>query len=296
MNTIIVGVDGSEPSLLAVDWAAAEAARRDAPLHLVHAVPPWLLDVPDDPDAAEMRKRILDGGREIVDTGVARARARVPGLEVTGEQAGGQPARALIERAAGAVLLVTGSRGKGGLTGLALGSVAMQTASHAPCPAVVVRANGRTAYGEIVVGVDGSRANEAAVGFAFEEASLRGARLRALLAWSHPASTGPGDMQPLVYDRDIVEAEEKRVLAESLAGWRAKYPDVEVVPEAVRGRAVRALAEASVHADLLVVGSRGRGGFTGLLLGSVGHAMLHRAHCPVAVIRPDPPASADGSR
>ncbi|WP_242608934.1 universal stress protein [Actinomadura formosensis] len=286
MNRIIAGVDGSDPSLLAVDWAADEAARRDMPLHLVYAVTSWLFDVPGDPDAAEVRRLLLAGGQEIVDAAVARARGRVPGLEVTGEQSGGQPARVLIERAAGEAMLVTGSRGKGGLTGLALGSVAMQVASHARCPVVVVRETGPSAHGEIVVGVDGSEAAAGAVGFAFEAASLRGARLRAVMAWSYPVSTGPGDMQPLVYDRGLVEEEERRVLAEALAGWRAEHPDVEVVAEAVRGRAVRTLAEASAHADLLVVGSRGRGGFSGLLLGSVGHAMLHRAHCPVAVIRP----------
>jgi nucleotide-binding universal stress UspA family protein len=284
VNRIVVGADGSEPSLLAIGWAADEAARRGASLHVVYAVAPWLFDAPDDPGAAQVRERMLRDGQGIVDAAVARARERAPGLEVTGEQTGGQAAEVLVERARDALMLVAGSRGAGGLAGLVLGSVAMQVATYAPCPVVVVRAAEPSGHGEVVVGVDGSPAGAGAVGFAFEEASVRGVRLRALLAWLHPVSAGPGDMVPLVYDREILAAGERRLLAESLAGWRAKYPDVEVVAEAVRGRAARVLAEASVHAGLLVVGSRGRGGFAGLLLGSVGHAMLLRAHCPVAIV------------
>lgn len=135
---------------------------------------------------------MLDGGRDIVELGVTRARERVPGLKVTGEQTGGQPAKVLIERARDARMVVTGSRGAGRLTGLVLGSVAMQVASHAHCPAVVVRASKPSVYREVVVGVDGSTGSSDAVAFAFEEASLRGVRLRALLAWSSPVSTGPG--------------------------------------------------------------------------------------------------------
>lgn len=284
MSKIIVGADGSEASLLAIDWAAAEAARRGASLHVVYVVAPWLFDVPDDLGAAQVREQMLRDGQDIVGAAVARAQERVPGLQVTGEQTGGQPAKVLIERTRDALMLVTGSRGAGGLAGLVLGSVAMQVAAHAPCPTVIVRAAKPSGHGEIVVGVDGSSAGADAIGFAFEAASVRGVRLRALLAWTHPVSTGPGDMLPLVYDPEILAADEQRLLTESLAGWQPKYPDVELVAEAVRGRAARVLAEASVHADLLVVGSRGRGGFTGLLLGSVGHAMLLRAHCPVAVV------------
>ncbi|MCP9948173.1 universal stress protein [Actinomadura madurae] len=271
-----------------MDWAADEAARRGASLHVVYVGTPCLFDVPTDPGAARGREQLLDGGRDIVELGVTRARERVPGLKVTGEQTGGQPAKVLIERARDARMVVTGSRGAGRLTGLVLGSVAMQVASHAHCPAVVVRASKPSVYREVVVGVDGSTGSSDAVAFAFEEASLRGVRLRALLAWSSPVSTGPGDMRPLVYDRDVVAVEEERVLGEALAGWRAKYPDVVVMPEAVHGRAVKVLAEASVHADLLVVGSRGRGGFTGLLLGSVSQALLLRANCPVTVVRAHP--------
>ncbi|TMR06834.1 universal stress protein [Actinomadura soli] len=158
MNTIVVGDDGSESSLLAIDWAADEAARRRVALNVVHVVAPWLFDVPGDPGATRVRRQLLDGGRDVVDLAVARARDRVPGLEVTGEHTGGQPAKVLIERAENALMVVTGSRGTGGLTGLVLGSVAMQVASHAGCPAVVVRATRASTRGEVVVGVHGAPA------------------------------------------------------------------------------------------------------------------------------------------
>ncbi|HEU5023510.1 MAG TPA: universal stress protein [Spirillospora sp.] len=286
MNGIVVGVDGSKQSLHALDWAADEAVRRGAPLRILYVITPWLFDVPVDPRAGAMRAWLLHGGEDIVGYAVDRAGERAPGLEVTGEQVGGQAAETLIDRARDALMLVVGARGRGGVGGLLLGSVAFQVASHARSPAVVVREASSDEYSEVALGVDGSPASMEAVGFAFQEASLRRARLHAVLAWPHPISTGPGDMQPLVYDPALVTKGEERVLSECLSGWRAQFPDVDIVPEVVHGRAAPALAHASAHADLLVVGSRGRGGFTGLLLGSVGHAMLHRARCPVAVVAP----------
>lgn len=284
MNQIIVGVDGSEQSMDATGWAAEEAGRRDASLQIVYVVTPWLFDVPVDPRAGAVREGLLEGGEEIVERAVARARERVPGLEVDGVQTGGQPAEVLIERSRDALMLVVGTRGTGGITGLLLGSVALQAVSHAFCPAVAVRGTEAAEHGEVVVGVDGSVSSGAAIAFAFEEAAMRQARLRAVLAWGHPVSTGPGDMRPLVYDSELLAAEEERILTGSLAGWREKFPDVEVVHDVVHAKPVRALSGASARADLLVVGSRGRGGFSGLVLGSVGHAMLHHAHCPLAVV------------
>ncbi|MBC6461773.1 universal stress protein [Actinomadura sp. HBU206391] len=283
MRRIVVGVDGSEHSLLAVDWAAGEASRRGESLRIVHAIAPWLFDPQVDAKVGAVREWLMDGGREVLDSATDRAIARAPGLPVSAEMVSGGPARALVNEAKDAAMLVVGGHGAGELTGLLLGSVALQVTSHAPCPVVVV-GRPEPAAGEIAVGVDGSPNCAAAIEFAFGEAGLRGSRLRAVLAWSHPASLGPADMQPLVYDAEIVAAEEERVLAESLAGLRSKFPGVEVVNEVVKARPIRALAHASAGADLLVVGTRGRGGFTGLVLGSVSHAMLHHAHCPVAVV------------
>jgi nucleotide-binding universal stress UspA family protein len=286
MHEIVVGADGSEHSLRAVQWAADEAARRAAALRIVYAMAPWLFDTPVDPRVAAVRDWLREGGQEIVDRAVDRARSRAPGLVVSAELVPGGPARALLTAARDATMVVVGGQGAGGLTGLLLGSVALQVVSHAPCAAVVVRSLEPEVNREIVVGVDGSPSCTGAIGFAFQEAALRLARLRAVLAWSHPASAGRGDVQPLVYDVELVAGDEERVLVECLAGWRERFPDVEVVHDVIQARPIRALAGASAGADLLVVGTRGRGGFAGLILGSVSHAMLHRAHCPVAIVPP----------
>ncbi|MFC9978122.1 universal stress protein [Spirillospora sp. NPDC127200] len=287
MNEIIVGVDDSELSMAALDWAVDEARRRDAGLRVLHAVLPWLMREHPDPKIAEVREWMVNCGREVLDRALARVRDRAPDLEVTGAVVPGPSSEALVGAAEGALMTVVGTHGANALSGMLLGSVAWQVAAHAPGPVVVVRGDGTGPHGEVVVGVDGSDGSDAAVGFAFQEAALRGARLRAVLAWTFPMPTGgPAGFQPAVYDPELVAADEKRVLMESLAGWRERFPDVEVVPEVVHGTATRALSGASARADLLVVGSRGRGGFAGLVLGSVSHALLHRAHCPVAVVRP----------
>jgi nucleotide-binding universal stress UspA family protein len=150
--------------------------------------------------------------------------------------------------------------------------------------AVVVREPELVPSREIAVGVDGSGTEASAICFAFEEAALRKARLHVIHAWSHPSSDGPGEMCPLVYDPAIVGDEEERAVENLLVRWRAEFPEVEVCCEAVHDRPTRALAGISARSELLVVGTRGRGGFPGLLLGSVSHAMLHSAHCPVAVV------------
>jgi len=178
---------------------------------------------------------------------------------------------------------VVGDRGLGGFTGLLVGSVAVELAAHAHCPVLVARGTVDPAL-PVLVGVDGSPANQPAIGYAFEQAALRRVPLVALHAWAHPVASGSGDMLPLVYDLDEVQAAEERVLSEALAGWSEKYPDV-TVERVVRHGSVRStLIEASGRAQLVVVGARGRGGFAGLLLGSVSQAVLHHAACPVAVV------------
>jgi nucleotide-binding universal stress UspA family protein len=166
-----------------------------------------------------------------------------------------------------------------------VGSTAAALAAHAHSPTVVVRGT-TTTDGPVVVGVDGSPAGEAAIGFAFEAASLRDAPLTAVLSW--PDSLLEGRVQSTLFttaEAEIVQ-EQERVLAERLAGWQEKYPDVPVERVVVRDRAAHALLRIAEHARLLVVGSRGHGGFTGLLLGSTSQALVHHAPCPVAVVRP----------
>jgi nucleotide-binding universal stress UspA family protein len=284
MSVIVVGADGSDESLCAVEWATEEAARRGLPLRIVHAEAEWLYDTPVDPRHGAVREWLLTGGQELLGKAAATARQSDPGVVVEAETVPGQVARVLLEKARDAAMVVLGGRGVSAATGLLLGSSTLQVVTHAKVPTVVVRHREPAVRQEVAVGVDGSAVTEPALGFAFNEAALRKARLRAIHIWSHPASSAPGYMQPLVYDPLTVAEEEMRLVEESLDTWRKKFPDVEVVSEIVHGRPVRILAGASARADLLVVGTRGRGGFTGLLLGSVSHALLHHAHCPLAVV------------
>jgi nucleotide-binding universal stress UspA family protein len=287
MNAIIVGADGSRHSLRAVDWAAEEAVLRRSALRVVHAVPPWLHDENVDPRLVSVREWLLASGQEILGEAVETARTRVSGLAVTGEVAPGGAARVLLERArdasTAASMVVVGSHGVGTVAGLLLGSTALQVVAHTPVTAVVVRHVEPVMRQEIAVGVDGPPSGESTLAFAFEEAALRGARLRAVHVWSDPG-TGLGGMTPLVYDPEVVAEEQTHRLNDVLAPWRDKYPEVQVVTEVVHGRPVRILAGVSARADLLVVGTRGLGGFAGLMLGSVSHGLLHHAHCPLAVV------------
>ncbi|POM27381.1 MSMEI_3859-like Universal stress protein [Actinomadura rubteroloni] len=284
MNEILVGVDESEQSTAAVAWAAAEAGRAGARLRLVNVAGPWLLADSGDPRVREARSWLLQGGRDALERCAAHARSVAHDLEVRVGQLPGQPAGVLVEEGRGALMVVVGSHGAGRLTGVFLGSVASQIASHTAVPAVVVREQGSFSYGEVLVGVDGSPTSDRAIDVACAIAARRGARLRALLVFDEPLPVGGGALIPPVDEPDAADRE--RALAEALAGRQEHHPDLEIVQEVVAGRPARVLAGASARADLLVVGSRGRGGFTGLLLGSVGQAMLHRAHCPVAVVPP----------
>jgi nucleotide-binding universal stress UspA family protein len=280
---VLVGADGSPESLAAVELAAREATLRHRPLHVVHASVWPLMNVPLDAPPGVPGGGLRRQAELIVEEATTRARTAAPALDVSGEVVTGFAAAVLLGRAASASLVVVGDRGLGGFSGLLVGSVAIQLASHAACPVLVVRGIPDVA-GPVVVGVDGSPASDPAVGFAFEATSLRRAPLTALHAWKHPVSTGPGDMLPLVYDPVEVEADEERLLAEALAGWCDKYPDVVVRRQLVRGGPRSALIDASREAQMIVVGARGRGELTGLLLGSVSQAVLHHAACPVVIV------------
>ncbi|MCZ7437467.1 universal stress protein [Micromonospora sp. WMMC241] len=282
---VVVGVDGSEPAARAVRLAAREADRRNRPLRVVHAFIWPLLRVPvsapaQSPPGAGLRHQ----AEQLVTDAVATARAECPGLRTTGEIIDGEAAAVLLGESPAAALVVLGDRGLGGFAALVVGSVAVQVASHADCPVLIARGTDRAA-GPVVVGVDGSPLSRDAVEFAAGTASARGARLHAVHAWTHPTSRGPGDMQPLVYDEGQVRDEEERALTETLAGIDERWPDVPVTREVVHARPVAALTAASRDAQLVVVGRQGRGELTGLLLGSVSQALLHRADCPVAVVR-----------
>ncbi|GAA3458664.1 universal stress protein [Saccharothrix longispora] len=282
---IVVGVDGSSSALAAARWAATEAARHHVPVKLVHA---YQLPVRGYPEIVltghDVRQAFEDTGRERLAEAEGVVRQAVPGVEVETSLVLGGPAAVLVEESRRARLVVLGSRGLGGFSGLLVGSVAVAVSAHGACPVVVVREQVPT-EGAVVVGVDGSEISEQAVAFAFEQASVHGAPLTAVLAWTDFLVDGAHGSRFTV-DWAQVEDEERRLLAERLAGWQEKYPDVPVTRVVIRDRPVRALLQAAADARLLVVGSHGLGGFTGMLLGSTSQALVYHAPCPLAVVRP----------
>ncbi|WP_283137170.1 universal stress protein [Rhizohabitans arisaemae] len=282
---ISVAVDGSASAGAALDWAVDEASRRRAALRIVHVGAVWedlQVPIPVEPTYREALQSYAEG---VLTEAVERAEKRAPGLETTTALLTGPVVDALRGESVGGEELVLGSRGLGGFTGLLLGSVALRVAGHAEGPVVVVRGGeGRTTYGEVVVGHDGSQNAQAALEYAFEAARLRGARLRAVHSWQIPMFSSYAVLYPGPMD-EISEAAEQ-ASERRLAPWRERYPEVAVVESVVCGHPVAELVEASEEADLVVVGSRGLGGFGAAVLGSVSHGVLHRAHCPVAVVRP----------
>jgi nucleotide-binding universal stress UspA family protein len=280
---VLVGVDGSRSATEAVRWAAAEARRRHTGLRLVEAFG-WM-PVEGSSDARKLepsyRDVLVQAARERLAAAAAVAAEVAPEVEVSTELLSDYPLPRMVTESRTAQLVVVGDRGLSGLTGLLIGSVGIGLAAHAACPTVVVR--GAEHNGPVVVGVDGSPVSEAALAYAFEAASVRQVPLVAVHAWQDAMIDTSVE---LLYDWTAVEAGEQQVLAERLAGWASKYPDVAVERVVVRDRPAHALQERSVGAGLLVVGSRGRGGLVGAVLGSVSQKLLHHAACPVVIVRP----------
>jgi len=266
---VLVGLDGSRCSLHALRLGAAEAALRRLPLRLVHVA------------------RVDESaGRAIIADAAARAIRRHPQLVIDVEVIRGrQPGPVLVEESARASLTVLGCRGVGGLSGSLAGSVSSYVAGRGYGPVVVVRGNRYGSSGRpVVVGVDGTATCDPAIGFAFEEAALRAVPVRAVLVWVHPPLPG---LAAAVSPAGHLAAAERGAAADletALAGWRLKYPDVPVESHLLRSRYPgRRLLAATADADLVVVGPSG-GRLHGLLGGSVGHALVHHARCPVAIV------------
>ncbi|MFB9907617.1 universal stress protein [Allokutzneria oryzae] len=287
---VIVGVDGSASAEHAVRWAAIEAAHHRVPLHLVHACLEVAVHTPvrlprsfDD--------ALREQGEQHLATAAGLAEQAAPDVPLETQLVVGTAAEALTELSRQARLAVLGSRGLGGFTSLVVGSVAVALAAHGHCPVVVVR-GARTGEpppweGPVVVGVDGTAASDGVLEFAFDAASRRNAALIAVHAWNDLLAEGTWAMAPhLMLDWAAIEDEARLLLAERLAGWQEKFPDVPVRRVVGKGTAPRALLRHAAGARLLVVGSRGRGGLRGMLLGSTSQALLHHAPCPVAVVRP----------
>ncbi len=290
---IVVGYDGSSGSRDALAWAMRTAALCDREVDVVHAWSAGILPaqvvttVTPAPEWQQAAQAILAEALE-------RAPAIADGVTVSGELAVGSPAAVLLEASHTAHMMVLGSRGHGGFVDLLTGSTSVQVASHASCPTVVVRpsdpagAKGSQA-GRVVVGVDGSPVSEAALAFAVEQASWRGVGLTAVHGWDITYMNVPGRVGAIPAEMQQAERETAETLvAETLAGWQEKYPDVDIATWVPQMSPVGALVDASSGAELLVVGTRGRGGFRSLLLGSVSHSVLHHAHGPVAVVPPLP--------
>ncbi|TCC44878.1 universal stress protein [Kribbella pittospori] len=284
---IVIGYDGSPAGAGALHWAIAEAIRSRAPLRIVEAFEVVVQTRPSPGHVVPLEA--LRTAREKGLSSLAETvRLQHPGVQVDTILAEGSAAEALVEAAQQARLVVLGSRGLGGWTGLLVGSVAVQVTTHAQCPVVVIPPDLRQHVHEgltVVVGVDGSKASARAIEFAFDQAEALQARVVAMHTWTSPFLTYADGASMLQFDEGKIEDEARLLVAESVAGAAADHPDVKWTTELSNGSAAQALVRRSGSADLVVVGSRGRGGFTGLLLGSVSQSVLHHTQCPIAIVR-----------
>jgi nucleotide-binding universal stress UspA family protein len=279
---IVVGVDPDPSRRMALAWAADEAARRRLPLRPVHAegVPTRGYRGQEIPPSWEEWNEVLHkAGKQVLEEAADFVTARHPQVEVDAVLAEGDPVWVLREQSRDATAVVLGSRHLSRTQEVfGSASVALPVMAHAHCPVVVVpepeHITQEPAY--YVVGVDGSEHSAAAVDVAFEEAALRGAEVRALYVWE------PGPLR--IFDEYAPQQEARRLLSETVAGRHARYPEVDLRHELLVGHPVQVLTDASAHALGLVVGTRGHGGFTGMLLGSVSQGVLHHARCPVIAV------------
>jgi nucleotide-binding universal stress UspA family protein len=280
---IVVGIDGSEQSQQAMIWALDEAARVKAPVHLVHVME-WLPGFREVVSEAANR-RVLERAQQTADAALTEAQALRPEVATAARIETGVQTTVLCDISKDARMLVLGSRGRGGFVGLLTGSVCETVAAHAHCPVVMVRVNPTAARLPVVVGVDPSASGRLAVRFAFEQAASRDVALIGVRAWHAPmfALDRPHALDGEELDR--FESVERELLNRLLSEVSVAFPDVPVERRLVASPAAAAVLAQAEHAQLVVVGSRGHGGFAGALLGSVSRQVLHHARCPVAIVR-----------
>jgi nucleotide-binding universal stress UspA family protein len=282
---IVVAVDGSPHSDAAVEWAARESVLRHASVALVHAITPMPGSLADAAARSNVDRWYKDNANTVVAAAEATFRAahgqsRAVDVQTTVLEAPVLPA--LIDLSASAPLIVVGSRGQGAIGRLLMGSVSTGLVHHAHCPvAVIPLGETRNAPDRrpVLLGVDGTAASDGAIALAFDEATRRSADLLALYAWSDVG------VLPIIGRWYDYETDATNLLAERLAGWREKYPDVRVARRVVCDVPAHALFVEARYSQLVVVGSRGRGGFAGLQLGSVASAVVHTSPAPVIVVR-----------
>ena len=283
---ILVCVDGSAASDAAVVWGVGEAIMRRLPITLMHVIPPVIVGWPVGPLYADMPEWQKDNAQHAIDHARKTLRASVGESEppeTRTEIVYSSVVPALIDASKDAWMIVAGSQGLGALGRLLLGSVTTGLAHHAHCPVAVIHSNESAApdsNAPVLLGIDGSPASEGATALAFDEASRRGVGLQALHVWSDV-----GVFPVLGMDWRDRESEGQEILAERLAGWQERYPDVRVERLLFCDKPSHWLLKQSEHAQLVVVGSRGRGGFPGMLLGSVSSAVVQAAKVPVIVVR-----------
>ena len=288
---VVVGADGSPSSQLAVNWAARAAAMRHVPLTVVHVVPSLsvaasTLAWPAGRVPQEVLEIQENDGRRVIADAIKVVEDSATGgnrPEIDSEMLFGRYVPALVDLSKDAQLMVVGCRGRTGQHRL-LGSVSTGLIHHAHCPVAVIHDEVSSSLQSprlpVVVGIDGSRASELAMEIAFDEASWRGVDLVALHVWSDT------DMSTVFgIDSSAVQSAADKTLAESLAGWQERYPEVTVQRVVEFERPVRHLLEQAEKAQLVVVGSHGRGGFAGMMLGSVSTAVAQEARVPVIVGR-----------
>ncbi|AJE83637.1 universal stress protein [Streptomyces physcomitrii] len=288
-HPLVTGVDGSDGSLEAVDWAAAEAARSALPLRLVYASA-WQHYEQHLPTSGTERPEERVYADNLVATAANRARKAEPGIDVSASTEPGDAVSVLLDQAHRASQLVLGTRGHGTVLGMLLGSVSLTVAARAVCPVVVVRDGGRPVHGgRVVVGLGSGAQAVTALRYALEEARVRQGELIAVRAWHAPAHEALEDPLLTASPHAALHRQAAELTARALDAVADRSEGVRVTTRLVEGPAHLALVKESADADLLVVGARRRHQWYGLQLGPTSHAALHHAHAPVAVVPDHPP-------
>lgn len=294
---LVVGYDRSDAAGTAVRWAAVEAARRGLPLTVVHVVDLGGLDI--DPTVAHVDDWIgpaLDAGRAVAEEGAGLAREATTGISVDAAVGSGVVARVLADESRRAALVVVGSRGRGDVSGASWGSVALAVAVHASCPTAIVRGDHPAVPGPdhpVVVGVDGSPSATAALDVAAGLAADTGAPLRIVSAWRRPTAYALRAVSTSYDLNELARATAEQARERARERAMGHHPDLAVSAVTEEGPAAEVLTDAAGSTGVLVIGTRGHGAFSSLLLGSVSHAAVHYARCPVVIVQRRPTQSSD---
>jgi len=275
----LIGVDGSEQSRVALAWGLARATARGASVELIHVADDSFLS-----ESVAFLSEAQQASEQMLQAETAYARTLGFAGTLTGSAVVGHPIAELEEASKRVDLLILGAHGGSRFAGSFFGTRAVKVAAAAHCPVAVIPKTATESGSGVVVGIDGSDASKRAIAYAAEEASRRGTPLVAVYAWMPPLTPG----LEYLWSEELVESQRtaaEEAIAIGTAGLASRYPDLEIRREILQSPPVAALVQAAEGADLLVVGSRGRGGISRLLLGSVSHGVLQALPCPVIVTR-----------